>query len=116
MHYKNGREAKNGDRVVLLSGYVMGHANFLVSGILYDAVDGKDLENGRLAMMSPRDPCPNLSECLHLDDVASVLLDEVAPDTSSDQQPAVDESQQEDPPADSTPVPVDPPVQDPAQS
>ena len=32
MHYRNGREAKNGDKVVLFSGY----SNPVV-GILYDA-------------------------------------------------------------------------------
>jgi hypothetical protein len=32
MHYKNGREAKNGDKVILLSAY-----GSPVIGILYDA-------------------------------------------------------------------------------
>jgi len=68
MHYKNGREAKNGDKVVLLPGY-----NPPVIGILYDAVAGNDTCNGRLAPISPIDPMPNLAECLHLDDVLAAV-------------------------------------------
>jgi hypothetical protein len=67
MHYKNGREAKNGDKVVLLSPW----SN--VIGILYDATAGNDHCNGKLAPISPNDPCPNLKECLHLDDVKAAL-------------------------------------------
>jgi len=40
-----------------------------VVGILYDAIAGNDHCNGKLAPTSPNDPCPNLKECLHLDDV-----------------------------------------------
>ncbi len=76
MHYKNGREAKNGDKVVLVSSY-----GPPVAGILYDAVAGNDFCNGRLAPTSPSDPCPNLNECLHWDDVQKVLSGDV-PDTS----------------------------------
>lgn len=68
MHYKNGREAKNGDKVVLISSY-----GVPVVGILYDAEAGNDYCNGRLAITHPSDPCPNLAECLHLDDVLKEL-------------------------------------------
>ncbi len=68
MHYKNGREAKNGDKVVLLSDY-----GPPVVGILYDATVGNDFCNGKLAPISKSDTCPNLSECLHLDDVLKAL-------------------------------------------
>ena len=64
MHYKNGREAKNGDKVVLVSGY-----GSPMIGILYDATPGNDFCNGKLAVISSNDPCPNLKECLHVDDV-----------------------------------------------
>ena len=68
MHYRNGREAKNGDKVVLFSGYTAP-----VVGILYDAVAGNDYCNGKIAVTKPNDPCPNLKECLHLDDVLALL-------------------------------------------
>lgn len=72
MHYKNGREAKNGDKVVLLPSY----GNPVV-GILYDAVAGNDFCNGRIVPILSSDPIPNLKECLHLDDVLAVLPAEV---------------------------------------
>lgn len=78
MHYRNGREAKNGDKVVLFSGY----SNPVV-GILYDASAGNDYCNGKLAVTKPNDPCPNLQECLHLDDVMALLparTDALGPD------------------------------------
>lgn len=64
MHYKNGREAKNGDKVVVIPSHGAPYA-----GILYDAVAGNDYCNGRVAVTSSSDPCPNLKECLHVDDV-----------------------------------------------
>lgn len=68
MHYKNGREAKNGDKVVLLPVY-----GSPIIGILYDAQAGNDYCNGRIAPVAPNDPCPNLKECLHLDDVLAAV-------------------------------------------
>jgi hypothetical protein len=64
----NGREAKNGDKVVLFPSY-----GLPVVGILYDAVAGNDYCNGKLAPTSIGDPCPNFKECLHLDDVMAAL-------------------------------------------
>jgi hypothetical protein len=69
MHYKNGRPAKNGDKVV----YMPSYGAPLVVGILYDATPGNDACNGMLAPIRPGDPCPNLAECLHLDDVKAAL-------------------------------------------
>lgn len=65
MHYKNGREAKNGDKIIVISPY----GGPPMAGILYDAVAGNDYCNGRIAVTSTNDPCPNLKECLHVDDV-----------------------------------------------
>jgi hypothetical protein len=76
MYYKNGREAKNGDKVVLLPSY-----GSPTVGILYDAVSGNDYCNGRIASTKPNDPTPNLNECLHLEDVLKALPSEV-PDSS----------------------------------
>ena len=70
MHYKNGREAKQGDKVLNLpSGQ---------SGVLHTVNAGSTTCNGRMAPMSQNDLYVTLSECLHLDDVAAANL----PDTS----------------------------------
>jgi len=69
VHYKNGREAKIGDKVVLFPTY-----GAPVIGILYDAVAGVNFCNGKLAPISPIDPCPNLRECLHYDDVKAAVI------------------------------------------
>lgn len=74
VHYKNGREAVVGDKVVLINEY-----GTAVIGILYDAKAGNDYCNGKLAPISPGDPCPNLKECLHLDDVVAALKAAVPP-------------------------------------
>lgn len=76
MHYKNGREAKNGDKVVLLPSW-----GAPVVGILYEATPGNDTCNGKIARITPNDMCPNLKEVLHLDDVLAALKTDV-PDTS----------------------------------
>lgn len=77
MHYKNGRVAQNGDKIVVLPTY-----GAPTIGILYDAVVGNDYCNGKVAVIAPNDPTANLSECLHYDDVVSALPAEV-PDTSA---------------------------------
>ncbi len=74
MHYKNGREAKNGDKVVLIPCY-----GAPVIGILYDAKAGNDFCNGKIAPVHPSDVCPNLKEVLHLDDVLAALQTEPKP-------------------------------------
>ena len=77
MHYKNGREARNGDKVVIVPEWPKdseGNSIGLpVVGILYDAVAGNDYCNGRIAVTSTVDPCPNLKECLRLDDALVAL-------------------------------------------
>ena len=73
MHYKNGREAKNGDKVVLLPSY-----GPPVAGILYDAVAGNDHCNGKIAPTNQNDPMPSLKEVLHFDDIKAAEI----PDSS----------------------------------
>ena len=70
MHYKNGRIARNGDRVVVVPSYGPPYI-----GILYDAVAGNDYCNGRVAVVSPSDPSVNLQEALHFDDARTALGD-----------------------------------------
>ncbi len=82
MHYKNGREAKNGDRVVFIDNY-QGKATTVVTGILYDAVAGNDFCNGKIAVISRDDACPNLKNCLHADDVVAAEIPSTIPATTA---------------------------------
>ena len=78
MHYANGREAKNGDRVIRLGSYQKP-----VVGILHDAVAGNDHCNGNLATPIGDQGHCNLAECLHIDDLKAVIADiKQIPDTS----------------------------------
>lgn len=85
MHYKNGREAKNGDKIVLIPDYPKDadgkSIGIPIVGILYDAHAGNDFCNGRIARISAGDSCPNLKEVLHLEDFLAALPVSV-PDTS----------------------------------
>lgn len=72
MHYANGREAKNGDRILRVTN--PGEYNKPIVGILHDAVAGNNTCNGNMA--EPADNrAVNLSECLHIDDVIAALGD-----------------------------------------
>jgi hypothetical protein len=76
MHYKNGREAKNGDIVTVFPPW--GPIN---TGVLHSAVAGNDSCNGALASVS--NSGVNLAECLHSDDVKAALGDlSKVPDTT----------------------------------
>lgn len=68
MHYKNGRLAKNGDRVV---GLVIGN---LVAGILHSTTAGSTTCNGRVAVTTPNDPYVTISDLLHIDDIAAAVI------------------------------------------
>lgn len=71
MHYMNGRPAHNGDKIVHISGYPQKFPN---AGILYDAVAGNDYCNGKLAPFNGGShACPNLKECIRLDDFMASL-------------------------------------------
>ena len=71
MHYKNGREAKNGDKIMVIPASKYGAVPQV--GILYNAVAGNDFCNGQLAQISGNDLCPNLKDCLHIDDAFALL-------------------------------------------
>lgn len=70
MHYRNGREAKNGDKIVSL-GY--GGGTIVAIGVLHDAVPGNDFCNGSIAPISTALTGACMCDCLHLDDVAEML-------------------------------------------
>ena len=67
MHYKNGREAKNGDKVIIVDGYAAPCA-----GVLYDATAGNDFCNGKLAITSGNDAGGG-ARCCSGDDVKNVF-------------------------------------------
>ena len=76
MHYRNGREAKNGDKIVSLAGYGSGPVNINAIGILYDAVPGNDTCNGSIAS-TIGGPVVGacLCDCLHIDDLVAILAE-----------------------------------------
>jgi hypothetical protein len=69
MHYRNGKEASNGDKVVMLDG----EGKIIAFGVLHSAVPGNDHCNGNLAVVQPADQYACLCDCLHVDDVAAML-------------------------------------------
>jgi hypothetical protein len=74
MHYKNGREAKAGDKILSPHG----------TGILHTVTAQSNTCNGRIAVISQNDPYVTLSECLHLDDINAAVS---IPDTSHQSEP-----------------------------
>lgn len=72
MHYRNGREAKNGDKVVQLD---LESGKILDIGVLHDAKPGQDYCNGSIAPISTGIKTACLCDCLHLDDVAELIKD-----------------------------------------
>ena len=80
MHYRNGREAKNGDRIVQIGERY--HADGTATkgvitgvGVLYDAKPGNDHCNGNIAPIQNPVTCACLCDCLHVDDVAAFLAE-----------------------------------------
>lgn len=71
MHYRNGRQAKNGDKLVKLS-YDGG--KIVAFGVLYDAVPGNDTCNGNIAAVN-NDMGACICDCLHVDDLAAILAE-----------------------------------------
>jgi len=70
MHYRNGREAKNGDRIVQLDlqGKILGH------GILYNATPGNDYCNGNLAPI-PAQIGVCMVDALPVDDLEAMIAE-----------------------------------------
>lgn len=72
MYYRNGREAKNGDKVIQLAfdgGKVLG------LGVLYDATAGNDYCNGSVAPIHPAGTGACLIDCIHVDDLVAILTE-----------------------------------------
>lgn len=72
MHYRNGREAKNGDKIVQIGGDGSG-SQIVAVGVLYDAVPGNDFCNGNIAPIQSNQTGACMCDCLHVDDLAEIL-------------------------------------------
>jgi hypothetical protein len=68
MHYRNGREAKNGDKIVKLEG-----GQIVSFGVLHSAQPGNDYCNGNIAVIQDAKDYACMVDCLHVDDVAELL-------------------------------------------
>lgn len=68
MHYRNGREAMNGDRIVQLD-----CGKIVAFGVLHGAAAGNDYCNGNIAVIQNPQQYACLIDCLHIDDVAAFL-------------------------------------------
>lgn len=80
MHYRNGREAKNGDRIVSFGNG--GGSEVEAVGVLQNATPGSDHCNGEILIRPYRGQhgaalitgaC--LCDCLHADDLAAILAE-----------------------------------------
>jgi len=70
MHYRNGREAKNGDKLVKLEG-----GKVVAFGVLHSAVPGNDYCNGSIAVIQQANEMACMVDCLHIDDVDKILAE-----------------------------------------
>jgi hypothetical protein len=68
MHYRNGREAKNGDKIVKLEG-----GKVVAFGVLHSAMPGNDYCNGNIAVVQSANDYACMVDCLHVDDLAEIL-------------------------------------------
>lgn len=76
MHYRNGREAHNGDKIVSLAGYGVGNVTINAIGVLYDAVPGNNYCNGSIAPINGGPVIAAcLCDCLHVDDLSAILAE-----------------------------------------
>lgn len=73
MHYRNGREAKNGDTLIQLSADDSGKV--LAIGVLYNAKPGNDYCNGSIAPVQYPITPACLCDCVHVDDLAAILAE-----------------------------------------
>lgn len=73
MHYRNGREAKNGDKIVQIGGYGSEGGKIEAVGVLHSATPGNDHCNGQIAQIQSPNVSACLCDCLHVDDLAAIL-------------------------------------------
>ena len=71
MHYRNGREAKNGDKIVKLEG-----GKIVSFGVLHSAIPGNNFCNGNIAVIQSPSDYACMVDCLHVDDLAAIISKE----------------------------------------
>jgi len=71
MHYRNGREAKNGDKVVSIGS----NGEIIGLGVLHSATPGNDYCNGGIAPLHTGPISACMCDCLHVDDLAAILAE-----------------------------------------
>lgn len=69
MHYRNGREAKNGDTIIQIG--FDGKVNAF--GVLVNAIPGNDYCNGTIAQAHPMPTMACMVDCLHIEDLMELL-------------------------------------------
>jgi hypothetical protein len=72
MHYRNGREAHNGDKIV---SFDMTTGVINAFGVLHSANPGNDYCNGNIAVIQDARQGACMCDCLHIDDVAAILAE-----------------------------------------
>lgn len=73
MHYRNGREAKNGDKIVRIN---TTDGKIEAFGVLHSArPDGGNTCNGNIAIVQSTNEYACLCDCLHVDDLATILAE-----------------------------------------
>jgi hypothetical protein len=70
MHYRNGREAKNGDLIVQLN-----DGKIAAVGVLHSATPGNDYCNGQIAPVQNPVTGACMCDCLHVDDLAAIIAE-----------------------------------------
>jgi hypothetical protein len=70
MHYRNGRKAQNGDKIVKLQ-----DGKVVAFGVLHSATPGNDYCNGYIAVIQQASDYACMCDCLHVDDIAEVLTE-----------------------------------------
>lgn len=69
MHYRNGREAKNGDKIIQLDH----NGNIMAFGILHSAITGNDYCNGSIAPIQNTITLACICDCLNIEDILLFL-------------------------------------------
>ena len=72
MHYRNGREAKNGDKDVKIG---ISDGKIVTFGVLHSATAGNDYCNGYIAPVQNTVDYACIVDMLHIDDVEAMLVE-----------------------------------------